>query len=280
MAGADRWTCTAKHTVGQTQLDKLKTIAKQSTYYTGPNNAVPITATDVANVQNINNAYSSVVNMDYFPVTVTQLPMINGKRATPEQFLQHIRKNINSFVNTTYSEFAHYNAYGTNDTQLWNSSNPLGAVVGIDIQGPDNGSVIVSSYSSSKWTFTTIHDPKYGDHPVSGNRDFGCVRNANGSYTFYTRGVDRLTGWEGSFAQWVSDNWVSDNIAKENKVPGPFQFADNLWKSFQSKITSYVNTNGGKAYTSTPQTERPNWNTVKEVMDGKKPLSILNEDCN
>lgn len=52
----------------------------------------------------------------------------------------------------------------------------------------DNGSV--SKYNSTGWTFTTIHDPKYGDHPVSGNRDFGYVQAFGGLLLlqeYYTR---------------------------------------------------------------------------------------------
>ncbi len=93
--------------------------------------------------------------MDYFPVTVNQLPIVNGIRLTAPQFIEYIRKNINSMVNTTYSEFNPYVGYGIDDRALWNSSNPLNAVVAIDIAGPDNGSVIVSKYSSTGWTFTT-----------------------------------------------------------------------------------------------------------------------------
>lgn len=71
--------------------------------------------------------------MDYFPVTVTQLPIIDGVRQTPEQFLEYIRKNINSFVDTNYAEFEPYQWCGMDEPALWNSSNPIGAVIGIDI---------------------------------------------------------------------------------------------------------------------------------------------------
>ncbi|MBB3971343.1 hypothetical protein [Mucilaginibacter phyllosphaerae] len=57
------------------------------------------TSADIARVQKINDAYCSVVNMDYFPVTVSQLPVVNGQRLTPPQFLQYIRLNINNFIN-------------------------------------------------------------------------------------------------------------------------------------------------------------------------------------
>lgn len=232
-----------------------------------------VTTEDIARVQDINDAYSTVVNMDYFPVTINQLPIVNGQRLTAPQFLEYIRKNMNSFVDTDLSEFIPYNAFGVNDFNLWNSNNPLNSVIGIEIASYmgfyDNGSVIVSKHSSTGWTFTTIHDPKYGDHPVSGNRDFGYVQNTDGSYTFYTRGVDRLTNFAGAALQSLKDV--------------PFSNADQLWRSFQVGIVSYVRQNGGTALWETlPTTEeirRPDWQQIKDVIDGKKPLSTLSSDC-
>lgn len=266
-----KWLTTATHQVQQAQIDKLNGIVSQSAVGVGP--GVMIGTKDVARVQKINDAYSTVVNMDYFPVTVTELPVLNGKKLSPEEFLQYIRKNINTLVNTDLSRFEPYNAYGVNDVNLWNSNNPLGAIVGIDIgkyYGMDNnGSVIVSRSGDKGWTFTTIHEPMYGDHPVSGNRDFGFTKNSDGSHTFYTRGVDRLTDWSGEFAQ---------------KAMGiPFDKADNLWRSFQVGIVSYVRQNGGKALwetlTKTEEIERPDWQIIKDVIDGRKPLSLLSTDC-
>lgn len=247
---------TASRQVRQAQLNKLKEITKTSTTRGG------ITTKSVANLQNINNAYSKVVNLDYFPITVNQLPIVGGRRLRLHQFMEHIRKNINSFVNNFYSVFEPYRWNGINDTKLWNSSNPLGAVIGINIAGPDNGSVIVTDYSSSGWTFSTIYDPKYGVHPVSGHRDFGYFRNADGSHTFYTRGVDRLT------------------TRLDDAFPDvAFTAADLLWESFQNKISNYVNSHGGRARVGTPQISRPDWQKVKDVLDGKKPLSTLSNDC-
>lgn len=143
----------------------------------------------------------------------------------------------------------------------------MGAVIAIDIAGPDNGSVIVSHSSSDKWTFSTIYDPKYGEHPVSGNRDFGYTDNGNGSYTFYTRGVDRLTSWDGEFAREYANNF-------------PFNQADALWTSFQGLVSSFVNNHGGNSSVSQNQIQRPNWSDIKDVVDGVKPLSYLNNSCN
>jgi hypothetical protein len=261
------WLKTARHQVAQAQLDKLNQITRSHSVTTAYGS---ITHTTVANLQHINNAYSKVVNLDYFPITVNQLPVVNGTRLTPEQFLNQIRKNINSFVDTSYSEFEPYHWYGVDDRKLWNSSNPLGTVIAIDIEGPDNGSVMVTDYASDHWTFSTIFDPKYGVHPVSGHRDFGFERNANGSYTFYTRGVDRLSDVGGGTMYEISEYFNSSF---------PLSRADALWKSFQNKISNYVNSHGGRANVSTPQIERPDWQKVKDVLDGKKPLSTLSNDC-
>ncbi|MFN3802743.1 hypothetical protein [Belliella pelovolcani] len=153
---------------------------------------------------------------------------------------------------------------------MWNSSNPTGAVVSIDIWGPDNGSVITSYSSQDQWTFTTIYDPLNWEHPVSGNRDFNYVQNTNGSYTFYTRGVDRLTNGLGTLAEWMS-NFTNTTILSP--------FAHALWGSFQNKISSFVNENGGSATVVPAQTHRPEWQDLLDVINGEKPLSTLSSDC-
>lgn len=254
------WINTAKTVVAQAQLNKLKQIAGQPVFI-----AAGVSLNNVAHLQDINNAYSTTVNMDYFPITIDKMPTVNNKKLTPSEFLNYIRININGFVNTSLSSFQPYQHYGTNDVALWNSSNPLGAVIEIDIAGPDNGSVIVSNCSASSWTFSTIYDPLYLSHPVSGHREVGYTQNANGSVTFYTRAVDRLTNVDATALQAIAGI--------------PFDNADALWRSFQSKVTDYVKANGGTAKVGIPEIYRPNWQKVKDVLDGKASLNSLSKDC-
>ncbi|WP_260254746.1 hypothetical protein [Elizabethkingia meningoseptica] len=266
-----KWLETAKFKPEKEQLDKLKSIVDISS----SNSSVTpggITVQRVASLQKIDDAYSPAVNMDYFPVRVNQLPIINGIRSTPEQFLNHIRTNINNFVDKSYSEFTPYNNYGVDDRALWNSSNPLGTIIKIDIKGPDNGSVIVTNYRSNKWTFSTIYEPKYKTHPVSGNRDFGFMQNTDGSYTFYTRGVDRLTTIDATTVQ--NSEFLSYMMGGS-----PFSQADALWTSFQNKINNFVNNNQGSSSVAAQEIYRPDWAKVKAVIDGKAPLSSLSKDC-
>lgn len=264
-----KWLATAKHTVAPAQVNKLKSIV-ETVYNNSSVTFGGMTYERIASVQRIDDAYSAVVNMDYFPVTVDQLPIVNGTRLTPEQFLNYIRTDINNFVDTSYSKFTPYNNYGIDDRALWNSNNPLGSVIKIEIPG-DPGSVMVTGYNSDKWTFTTVYEPVYQTHPVSGNRDFGFTRNTNGSYTFYTRGVDRLTKMEGTALHNVSKFFTGSSY--------PLGQADKLWKSFQEKISYFVNHHSGSASVAKEEIERPDWQKVKDVINGKLPLSTLSKDC-
>lgn len=59
-----------------------------------------------------------------------------------------------------------------------------------------------------------------------------------------------------------------------------FEGADELWNKFQENIESYVNDpiNEGTAQKQTPQIERPNWEDIKDVLNGTKLISELG--CN
>lgn len=225
----------------------------------------------LASVQKIDDAYSTVVNMDYFSVRVNTLPIVNGQRLTAPQFLHYIRVKLNEFTDGSKT-FSPYNAYGIDDRAQWNSISPKGSIIAINIPGPDNGSVITSYSSNEKWTFTTIYEPIYKTHPVSGNRDFGYTENTDGTYTFYTRGVDRLTSLDASLLQEIPDFFI--------KGAGiPFAKADQLWSSFQNGIKSFTDTHQGKANIDAPEIHRPNWDLVKDVIAGKKPLNSISKKC-
>ena len=259
-----KWLATATFQPPAAIIDKLNTVYNIITIPGTAYDQPAMTFDDIARVQDINDAYSPIVNMDYFSVKVNTLPIVNGTRLTADQFLHYIRTNINSFVDDNISSFDPYEYGSTNDANLWNSSNPTGAIVSIDIFGND-GSVITSSNSNNKWTFTTIHDPLNGEHPVSGNRDFGYTTNSDGSYTFYTRGVDRITDLFTTLVQ-STTGFV-------------FTSADALWESFQNGINNFVLNNNGISDVEDPQILRPDWQTVVDVINGTKPLSTLSKLC-
>ena len=59
----------------------------------------------------------------------------------------------------------------------------------------------------------------------------------------------------------------------------PFNDAGALWTSFVNSIRGFVNNNGGTAVRAFAATERPNWQEVKDVLEGRAPLSTLSSDC-
>ena len=128
-------------------------------------------------------------------------------------------------------------------------------------------------HNNSTWIFTTIEVPYGsqgydGEHPVSGNREFGIFQNPDGSYTFYARGVDRITDF-------FDSSWA------ENITSNPFENPDLLWGSLTEKVSNYVQNNGGNAVTPISidnKKWRPNWNKVKQYLNGQIPLSGLG--CN
>lgn len=197
------------------------------------------------------NARGPVANMDDFSVNIENLPP--GMSAM--DLFQEFRKNINSFVDQNISTFV---PYSSDDVNTWLSNNPLGSMFSIQFYDPifgvniDDGSVITSEYSGGTWIFSTAWTPKDGQHPVSGNREFGFSTNSDGSFTFFTRGVDRITTQFNATAQYFT-----------NSV---FGGADKLWSSFQTKLANYVNQNGGQASIVPPIKHRVDWDLVKSYL--------------
>jgi hypothetical protein len=212
-------------------------------------------------VQKIQNAVGYQINLDKFEINVNSLPVVNGQALTANQFLNYIRLNINTFIDNNTATFAPYHdpSDQINDTQRWNSSNPLGSILHLNMV--DDGSVIVSDYASNYWTVSTIRTPLDGAHPVSGNRKWGYNLNADGSYTYYVTGVDRLTTGRHEIAQYIFGI--------------PFSGADELWESFQSKVSSFVNTHSGSASIGGSIKERPNYAALRDYFDGKITLAQL-----
>lgn len=155
---------------------------------------------------------------------------------------------------------------------LWTTDNPLGAILRFNmlvigglggLDNPDDGSVITSDFQDSYWVFSTLQTPGDLEHPVSGNRKFGFTVNPDGTYTFYTRGIDRATGF-------------LDNAMQET-TGLLFSKADQLWQSFQQNLADYINANGGSAIVQPPVIERPDWDKVERYLNGE--ISIEEFGC-
>jgi hypothetical protein len=221
---------------------------------------------------NVNSASGNVVNCDFFPVRITQLPM----GFTPESLLEYFRKNINKFVDSNLD--VSFEAYDDNpnaathfyDTARLNAFgvNSIGALIHIHMT--NDGSVIESDYyhnntpgsEKHRFTFTTMATPLDFSHPVAGNREFGVYRSTDplhpNEFVFYTMGVDRTS------------DWVFD---LGNSMLNGFAKADQLWNSVQKNMINFINkpSSGGQAQYYGPPASvkaRPKWDDVKDYLKG------------
>jgi hypothetical protein len=225
-------------------------------------------------IQTLNGANGTIVNMDYFSVNVSTLPTnpATGSAYTPEAFLDYFRRNINNFVDgSTFSPYCETPALCTQETTLWNSSDPTGAILYIDIP-LDDGVVVCSEYTTSYWYFMTLEAPGAGNHPVSGTRQFGFESNGSGGYNFFVRGVDRFD------SNTMENSAYMSSILNDPLKPDPFFGADALWESFQTRLSNFINLNGGSSFKTEPTKYRTDWEDVNDVINGTKPISELG--CN
>jgi len=250
------WQTLAQHTAPQSVQDKI--------------NNLPSNWANDFEIQSIQNANGTIVNLDYFSVNVSLLPNnpSTNQQFTADEFLDYIRRNFNDFVDgSTFEPYCEISSMCQTETDLWNSNNPLGSIIYIDIPG-DDGVVVCTEYTNSYWYFMTMNTPYAGNHPVSGTRQFGYELNTNGSYNFFVRGVDRF------------NSNIVENSLYVVTFGNPFLGADALWVSFQEKLNSFINNpiNGGNSTIVSPIKNRPDWNKVQEVLNGQRPISDLG--CN
>ena len=90
------WQELVQHTPPQSVLDRVNDLDNEHT-----------TLFTDYEIQNLNNSYGKVINLDYFPIKVTTLPNNpeTGLQFTADEFLEYIRTNINSFVDPFWAQF-------------------------------------------------------------------------------------------------------------------------------------------------------------------------------
>lgn len=236
-------------------------------------------------IQTLENATGRIINNDFFPVRIKQLP----PGLTAATLLEYFRLHINDFT----SDLAIFeplridinnNPLGNpfiDETYLYSSAyqNSVGTLIHIDMA--NDGTVVESEYNqnftvnheSHNFTFTTMKSPLDFDHPVSGNRRMGIYTYSGndplrqGELTFYTMGVDRISDPSFEFVNWFGSG--------DGTV---FNGADELWRAMQSNMITFINSIGGEAetYRDLPQvTARPDWSDVKDFLLKKIDMAEL-----
>lgn len=210
-----------------------------------------------------------VINLDFYGIEITRMPVVSGKTLDQLQLLAFIRGNFGILIDPTQSDFRAYNAV---DAAKWASIDPTGAVMRFGLKfkniNVEGGSVVVGDATPDHWRFTTIYSEKDWKHPVSGSREFGVMSLADGRMIVYTMGTDRPTSY------W--DNYVTESAAGAVKsilkqsgfdsmaafIPSLLQSGEKIWEEYQRRVVSLVNASGGEAHALEPVTRRPEWPVV------------------
>lgn len=216
-------------------------------------------------IQNLDYSSSFTINMDVYPVKIANMPEKSpGIKYTPAEFFDYFRKNINDFTDVNHGKFYPVvePQYGIDDTELWNSTNPLGSLITIKIPA-DNGTVVCTGFGAQAWIFTTVKSPWDGEHPVSGNRLFGYFIDSSGNMVIYTRGVDRFT------------TKVSNNALQYTIESFGYSEAKTMWETMQQKVSTFVNSKNGSSTILPGIDYTPNYIFVKDYIKGTKQLNQL-----
>ena len=168
--------------------------------------------------------------------------------------------SIGFFLSKLLKTFSHadFGAHDAIDLPVWESDNPLGAVMRFDTFADDMG-VVASKFSNDNWIFSTIKDNlrlplvggSLGDHPVSGNRQFGFFKNPDNKFVFFTKGADRSTG-----------------KVETSLMLLTFFAGEIMWLSFQLGIKKLVESKGGKANILRPFSKRFEFGKVLKHFKG------------
>ena len=261
------WKDVASHTPPGSVLDRIDQRANNEPWWKGCKWSWGI--------QDLADAAGANVNLDYYAIRIN-LP---GERS-PEVFFEEIRRGLGSYLDRNLGSFYIYEG----DDDRWRNGQVLGSVGVFEVSIPYAGNiedvgVVASEYSPGpnawRWRFTTIWSPDTFGHAVSGTREFGLVPNGDGSYTFYTRGVDRIA----RFYDVIANKLLPPYFEETNVT---FNGADALWRSMQIKVLDRVVEIGGDAEIIQPISERINWDDMELYFNGEIELddimSLINCD--
>lgn len=235
------------------KVDRLAKFWKNLIRFQVPPDVIASIAMRGMSVQTLESGVGDLA-VDSYPVLIAKLPSMDGEQMTPQALIEHIRKNLNDFVDNFWADFLPYsqenpedpNPEGTVDSLRWLAGDATKTVFDIDIPG-DNGAVVCSAHNTTGWIFTTVEAPDPGLHPVSGHRGFEIfeMRPETGVYIFHTMGVDRKSKFAQDFF------WAASTSQRK------------LWTSFQNKVVAFINANGGEAETMEPEIHALHWGLVQ-----------------
>jgi len=86
-----------------------------------------------------------------------------------------------------------------------------------------------------------------------------------------------ISGDDGAviISEYKDDHWDFMTLEAIGAGNHPVSGTRRLWSSFQSNLNSYIQKNHGQSFIPEASKFRPDWDKVKEVLEGKIPISTL-----
>ena len=216
-----------------------------------------------------------LANIDYYGVEMTSRPDFNGD-GFPDTDAQIYNAFRNKFTELASGEKEDFQF--TCNVPLNISNNPLTAIMLIKAGASgfltnlsaDEGAVIVSEFTPTDFTVSTITTDDTGTQPFSGNRQWGYVINDNGNLELFTRAVDVAK--------------VSDLIRKDPRGDigcqqnDYYNVAETTWDNMQQEIADWIDDNGG-TFTVIPKVaKRVNKAQIEKLLIKNETIDQIN--CN
>jgi hypothetical protein len=190
------------------------------------------------------NFFSNPFSRDFWPLLIKAV----GALFTPMGLVADVSAPVLAAVTGTTT----FKPFEDQDKTLFESDNPLGAVMQFDSAADDMG-VVLSDFAADHWIFSTVRDsrlPFFGDvgtHPVSGNRKWTIQQDPAGSVIVSNKAADRASG--------RVETGVGDLLFLGGHV---------IWLCWQAGVKQLVEDAGGSAEIVKPISDRFNFALVDQ----------------
>jgi RHS repeat-associated protein len=181
----------------------------------------------------IEDAMGRKINLDKYTLQITKLPIVNGKQLTIEDLFNYFRLNMDMLIDDDVAKFGDLRDNEFGEGERWDDQDYNGVIKvfrGYLHRTPifDDLAVVSSAQTDNSFIFSPLRTPETLNHAVSGNRQFGFIKNSDGTFSIYTRAADVAT--------------AEIDISAGELV---FKGGDALWRNLFNNLATFIQQNGG-----------------------------------
>ena len=267
-----------EHTIPQVCVDRLNTLG--NSFQNQP----------------LNTGNSFAANVDYYGVEITRNPDFNldGSPDTDAEVFLAYKSKFTDLASGSEKDFQFscnlpfdldnkadvswtFSPYSQQDINIWNSTDPLSAIIKISAWGDvifsdlvsDDGAIMISEYTSNYWIGSTVETFLTGTQPFSGNRQWGYITNLKGNLELYARAVDIAR---------VSTISLYGPGTDECKEDTYFNIGEATWSNLQKEIKDWVNAFNGEAKIIEKTAKRFDKNKLKQILESNESINKIKCD--